>query len=107
MDDAKYHRQMLIQRYVDQTITPEELTQLQEMLKSDATVRNELLLYVRMDIAIRDYVLFHNYMDEPSELPCQEDVSKTKKAASQRGASPDLETVLRKVFGQGSPAAAE
>ena len=99
MSDAKEHRQTLIQRYVDQMISSEELSELQELLKSDSTVRNELLLYVRMDIAIRDYVLFHNYMDEPGsgELSNREEKAKTKKGAVQREAVPDLETFLGKV----------
>ena len=64
MNDPKYDRQELIQRYVDQTISDEELYVFQEMLKNDASLREEFLLYVRMDVAIRDYVLFHNYMDD-------------------------------------------
>jgi len=100
MSDAKEHRQTLIQRYVDQTISSEELSELQELLKSDGTVRNELLLYVRMDIAIRDYVLFHNYMDESGsgELPRQEERSKAKRGAVRQEALPDMETLLGKVF---------
>ena len=53
----------LIQRYVDQTMTDEELSVFQDMLKNDTTMREAFLLYVRMDVAIQDYVLFHNYMD--------------------------------------------
>jgi len=103
MNEEKYHRQMLIQRYVDQTITSEELSELQELLKSDADMRNELLLYVRMDMAIRGYALFHNYMDEPSavELPNQEDAPAAKQAAVQHAALPNLDTLLSKVFRQG------
>jgi hypothetical protein len=94
MNDAKQHRQSLIQRYVDQTISNEELRELQEMLKSDVAVRNELLLYVRMDIAIRDYVLFHNYMDETSY---QEDDSNRDHETTQR-ATPDIKALLAKMF---------
>jgi hypothetical protein len=57
-------RHELIQRYVDQTISDEELNLFQDMLKNDASLREAFLLYVRMDVAIRDYVLFHNYMDD-------------------------------------------
>ena len=64
MTDQTDDRYELIQRYVDQTISDEELRRFQQMLKEDATLREELLLYVRVDIAIRDYVVFHNYMDE-------------------------------------------
>jgi len=64
MTDQTDDRHELIQRYVDQTISDEELRRFQQMLKEDATLREELLLYVRVDIAIRDYVVFHNYMDE-------------------------------------------
>lgn len=55
----------LIQRYFDQTITEEQLHEFQELLKNDPSVRSDLLLYSRLDIAIRDYVLFHDYMDDP------------------------------------------
>lgn len=96
MSDTKHYRQTLIQRYIDQTITNEELSELQELLKSDVTVRNELLLYVRMDIAIRDYVLFHNYMDEPSssETSSPEKASPTQNEA----VLPELKSILGKVF---------
>ncbi len=58
-------RNELIQHYLDQTITSEQLHEFQLLLKSDPTVRRDLLLYSRLDIAIRDYVLFHDYMDDP------------------------------------------
>ena len=64
MTDKTNDRHELIQRYVDQTIDDGELRRFQQMLKEDATLREELLLYVRIDVAIRDYVVFHNYMDE-------------------------------------------
>ena len=64
MNDPTDNRPELIQRYVDQTITDDELCLFQEMLKEDASLREELLLYVRMDVAIREYVLFHNYMED-------------------------------------------
>lgn len=101
-EDTKNHRQSLIQRYVDQTISSEELSELQELLKSDVTIRNELLLYVRMDIAIRDYVLFHNYMDEAAseELPHHEQVAKSEKESAHRAGLPDIKTLLGKVFDQ-------
>ncbi|MCL2347189.1 MAG: hypothetical protein FWC50_02895 [Planctomycetaceae bacterium] len=66
MDKLTHYRNTLIQRYTDQTISEDELHELQSMLKTDALMRQELLLYVRMDIAIQDYVLFHNYMEETS-----------------------------------------
>lgn len=97
-------RKELIQSYIDQVITPAQLKELQELLKVDPSVRQDLLLYTRLDILIRDYVLFHNYMDEP----VHENTETPSVTADRRGQTTEIETLdnlLRRLFPDRNPEA--
>lgn len=90
-------RNELLQNYIDQVITPDQLQELQELLKNDPTARRDLLLYSQLDIAIRDYVLFHNYMDEPAHenTPAPVDPDSGRKSETEVEV---LDKLLRRIF---------
>ncbi len=89
----------LIQRYIDQTISEPQLREFQELLKSDPAIRRDLLLYSRLDIAIQDFVLFHDYMDDPGTRDAgHENGSRQSKTEAE-----SLDQLLRNVFSKRNP----
>lgn len=59
-------RTELIQKYWDQTISPQQLSEFQALLASDAAFRDQFFRFVQVDVAVEDMILFHNYMDQPN-----------------------------------------
>lgn len=94
-------KNVLIQSYIDQTITAEQLREFQELLKNDPTVRRDLLLYSRLDIVIRDYVLFHDYMDDPGTR--DRDDARESGLGQNRTGTEMLGRLLRNTFSGGNP----